>query len=209
MTSRRRRRHGGENGDRPVRLLELRASRQEADRRPPRQPTISLPGRSRPTRPSTPATRVVRSSTATASSSASTSRSPAPAARRARARAARSASASRSRRTSRKRVSDEIIENGEATHGLLGASVHDASSRRQSTSSARSSTRSPPAARPTTAGLKAGDVVTEFDGIPITSSTDLTAQVRALAAGADARAHLRAATARRTTVDVTLGELDG
>ena len=36
------------------------------------------------------------------------------------------------------------------------------------------------------AGLEAGDVVTEFNGMPITDQTDLTAQVRALPGGAEA-----------------------
>ena len=56
------------------------------------------------------------------------------------------------------------------------------------------------------AGLTAGDVVTEFDGHAITSSTDLTAQVRALAAGSKAKlTYLR--DGEPTTVTVTLGEL--
>ena len=56
------------------------------------------------------------------------------------------------------------------------------------------------------AGLKVGDVVTMFNDIPITSSTDLTAQVRALPAGADASlTYLRGNSAH--DVDVTLGSL--
>ena len=35
------------------------------------------------------------------------------------------------------------------------------------------------------AGLQAGDVVTAFNGVPVTYATDLTAQVRAAAAGSD------------------------
>ena len=41
------------------------------------------------------------------------------------------------------------------------------------------------------AGLQIGDIVTKFNGLPITGSTDLTAQVRALAAGATTAAHVR------------------
>ena len=56
------------------------------------------------------------------------------------------------------------------------------------------------------AGLQVGDIVTKFNGVPITGSTDLTAQVRALAAGAGAElVYVR--DGKATTVDVTLGEL--
>jgi putative serine protease PepD len=56
------------------------------------------------------------------------------------------------------------------------------------------------------AGLKGGDIVTNFNGIPITSPTDLTAQVRALAAGAESKiTYVR--DGKPYTADVTLGEL--
>jgi putative serine protease PepD len=56
------------------------------------------------------------------------------------------------------------------------------------------------------AGLKAGDVVTLFNDIPITSSTDLTAQVRALPAGAETSlSYVRGNAAH--DADVTLGSL--
>ena len=35
-------------------------------------------------------------------------------------------------------------------------------------------------------GLQVGDIVTAFNGVPITDATDLTAQVRAAAGGSDA-----------------------
>ena len=56
------------------------------------------------------------------------------------------------------------------------------------------------------AGLKPGDVITEFNGVPITSSTDLTAQVRALAAGTTTSlTYVR--DGKANTVDAKLGEL--
>jgi putative serine protease PepD len=56
------------------------------------------------------------------------------------------------------------------------------------------------------AGLKVGDIITKFDGIPITGKTDLTAQVRALAAGASATVtYVRDGKPAETSV--TLGEL--
>jgi putative serine protease PepD len=56
------------------------------------------------------------------------------------------------------------------------------------------------------AGLRAGDIITNFNGIPITGSTDLTAQVRVLEAGAKADVtYSRDGRVAKTTV--TLGEL--
>ena len=56
------------------------------------------------------------------------------------------------------------------------------------------------------AGLKAGDIITKFDGLPITGKTDLTAQVRSLAAGSKATVtYVR--DGKASQVDVTLGEL--
>jgi putative serine protease PepD len=81
-----------------------------------------------------------------------------------------------------KRVANELIENGAATHGLLGATVRDATSADGSIVGAvidEVTSGSAAAA----VGLQKGDIVTEFDGAPITGSVDLTAQVREHAAG--------------------------
>lgn len=105
-----------------------------------------------------------------------------------------------------KRVSDEIIKNGEASHGLLGASVGDAASDADSpvVGALISDVSSGGAAAD--AGLAAGDIITNFDGHPVTNATDLTAQVRALAADATAEVtYVR--DGKTNTVDVTLGEL--
>jgi len=87
------------------------------------------------------------------------------------------------------RIAKELMTSGTATHGLLGASVTDVTASDKSTSevvgaSIREVTRGGAA---DAAGLKAGDVITAVDGIPITGKTDLTAQVRALPAGANAK----------------------
>ncbi|MET0806274.1 MAG: PDZ domain-containing protein, partial [Lacisediminihabitans sp.] len=56
------------------------------------------------------------------------------------------------------------------------------------------------------AGIKEGDVITEFNGVKITGATDLTAQVRFLAAGASTSlTYVR--DGKSSTVDVTLGAL--
>ena len=58
----------------------------------------------------------------------------------------------------------------------------------------------------TCAGLKPDDVVVNFNGLPITDATDLTAQVRALAAGAEAEVtYVRDGQTKSATV--TLGSL--
>ncbi|MBN9141483.1 MAG: trypsin-like peptidase domain-containing protein [Micrococcales bacterium] len=105
------------------------------------------------------------------------------------------------------RVAEEIIQNGAATHGLLGASVSTATSSDSDVVGAviQEITSGGGADK---AGLKKGDVVTGFNGLAITSSTDLTAQVRALAAGSTAKLTYQRG-GKESTVEVTLGELAG
>jgi len=105
-----------------------------------------------------------------------------------------------------KRISDEIIETGSATHGLLGASVSDASTAADSTTVGALISDVSSGGAAAQAGLAKGDVVTNVNNIPITDATDLTAQVRSLAAGADAEiTYVR--DGKSFTVSVTLGEL--
>ncbi len=104
------------------------------------------------------------------------------------------------------RVANELIENGTATHGLLGATVRDASSADGSIVGAvvvdEDGIVSGGAAE--AAGLREGDIVTQLDGVPITGSIDLTAQVRLHAAGAEAElVYVR--DGEEHTVTVTLG----
>lgn len=107
-----------------------------------------------------------------------------------------------------KRVSEEIISDGAATHGLLGASVRDAASVENASVSGAYIADVTDGGAAAGAGLKADDVVTEFNGVPITSANDLTAQVRAAAAGSDAKVtYIRGG--KEYEVDVTLGELAG
>jgi putative serine protease PepD len=107
------------------------------------------------------------------------------------------------------RVAQELIDDGQASHGLLGASVSDATGDTAVDADVvgaviQEVTDGGAAAQ---AGLRAGDVVTGVNGIPITSSTDLTAQIRALAGGSEAEiAYVRGGDG--STVQVTLGELE-
>ena len=109
-----------------------------------------------------------------------------------------------------KRIADEIIATGSATHGLLGASVLDVTSDEDAASSGvvgASVKEVVSGGAAASAGLKVGDVITGFNGVRITGATDLTAQVRALAAGATAIVtYVRDGTTAEVTV--TLGTLE-
>jgi putative serine protease PepD len=106
------------------------------------------------------------------------------------------------------RIAKDIMATGSATHGLLGATVEDVTTDGSATTSKtvgaeiHSVVAGEAAAN---AGLQAGDVVTNFNGIPITGSTDLTAQVRALKAGSKASiTYVRGGRTVKTTVTLSL-----
>jgi putative serine protease PepD len=104
------------------------------------------------------------------------------------------------------RVATELIENGEATHGLLGASVRDASSGDGSIVGAIIVDENGivPGGAAEEAGLRAGDIITELDGVRIAGSVDLTARVRWHAAESDVElVYVR--DGEEHTVTVTLG----
>ncbi|MEU4016370.1 trypsin-like peptidase domain-containing protein [Microbacterium sp. NPDC028030] len=107
-----------------------------------------------------------------------------------------------------KRVSEEIIADGQATHGLLGASVQDASGVEGATVAGAYIAKASAGGAAADAGIEEGDIVTSFNGVPITSATDLTAQVRAAAAGSTAElTYVRGG--KEYDIEVTLGELAG
>ncbi|MEJ1087368.1 trypsin-like peptidase domain-containing protein [Microbacterium sp. Mu-80] len=104
------------------------------------------------------------------------------------------------------RVAGELIEDGEATHGLLGATVRDASTVEGAAVAGAVIVEPTPGGAAQEADLRAGDIVTQFNGAPITSASDLTAQVRAAAAGSTAElTYVRSG--KTYTAEVTLGEL--
>lgn len=105
-----------------------------------------------------------------------------------------------------KRVSDELIADGAATHGLLGAMVGDAAAREDATTAGAYISEVSAGGAAADAGLKAGDIVTSFNGVPVTDATDLTAQVRALAGGSDAKV-VYVRDGKTLSSDVTLGTL--
>ncbi|KAA9086994.1 S1C family serine protease [Microbacterium radiodurans] len=104
------------------------------------------------------------------------------------------------------RVAQEIRENGSASHGLLGATVGDAAAAAGATHAGALINEVTEGGAAASAGLRSGDIVTEFNGVAITDQVDLTAQVRALAGGAEAEiTYLR--NGSEETATVTLGEL--
>jgi putative serine protease PepD len=104
------------------------------------------------------------------------------------------------------RVANELIEDGTASHGLLGALVTDSINDPTSTVVGALIDDVSPGGAAERAGLRAGDVVTIFNGVPIGGSVDLTAQVRVLPGGAETTlTYVRGDTAQEVTV--TLGEL--
>lgn len=103
------------------------------------------------------------------------------------------------------RIAGELIQNGTGSHGLLGANVTDVSAADATVVGALiQDVESGGAAEQ--AGLQAEDIVTKVGDVPVSSRTDLTAQIRALAGGAKTTlTYVRNGDAG--TVDVTLGTL--
>jgi putative serine protease PepD len=108
-----------------------------------------------------------------------------------------------------KRVSDELIADGAATHGLLGASIVNDTSTATTDQDVVGAVVSDVVAGGAAegGGLKKDDIITSFNGLPVTDYTDLIAQVRALAAGATAPlTYVR--DGETQTTNVTLGALE-
>jgi len=105
------------------------------------------------------------------------------------------------------RVAGELIRTGRASHGLLGALVTDAQSMANASVTGAYIDSVSPGGAADDAGLRAGDVVTRFNGLPITNRVDLTAQVRTLPGGAASTlTYVRGGNSY--TVEVDLGELE-
>lgn len=107
-----------------------------------------------------------------------------------------------------KRVAQEIIDSGKASHGLLGASVSTSPANEDSSEAFGDGAliqevSSGGAAQK--AGLQAGDVITAFEGRSIQDAAELTASVRQAAAGQEVTLTVeRNGSSQQVTV--TLGE---
>lgn len=106
-----------------------------------------------------------------------------------------------------KRIADEIIESGSASHALLGALVSDAASSASAAafSNGAKIEKVTPGGAAEKAGLKAGDVVIEFNGQGIASASELTAAVRLEKANSRATIVV-VRSGKELTVKVTLGD---
>lgn len=82
------------------------------------------------------------------------------------------------------RIAQEIIDSGEATHGLLGAMVRDYSEEDSTFSTGAYVEEVTEGGAAQQAGVESGDVITKFAGDSVSSAADLTALVRAQPAGA-------------------------
>jgi putative serine protease PepD len=83
-----------------------------------------------------------------------------------------------------KRIAEEIIDTGKATHALLGVSATTASDSAGSAVGTGAELASVQDGSPAAdAGLRAGDVITAVGDRPVTSSTELTAAVRSAKPG--------------------------
>jgi len=82
------------------------------------------------------------------------------------------------------RIAQEIVETGAASHGLLGALVRDNSEADSSFSTGALVEDLTEGGAAERAGIRVGDVVVKFAGKRVNGASDLTALVRAQAAGA-------------------------
>jgi putative serine protease PepD len=85
-----------------------------------------------------------------------------------------------------KRIADEIIATGSASHGLLGALVSDSMSSEDGAAFPIGAliVELTPGGAAELAGLKPADIVTHLNGKPVTTASELTAAVRQEPAGA-------------------------
>ncbi|MFM6966971.1 MAG: S1C family serine protease [Rhodoluna sp.] len=104
-----------------------------------------------------------------------------------------------------KRIAQEIMKTGSASHGLLGAMVKDAASSGSgfTTGAAVDSVTVGGAAEK--AGVKAGDIITKFNDRDITTSSELLAAVRQQPAGAKVQLTILRNGAS-SVITVTLGD---
>ncbi|BCT76823.1 protease [Sinomonas cyclohexanicum] len=104
------------------------------------------------------------------------------------------------------RIANEIIANGKASHGQLGVSVQDYSPNgtNSSFSSGAQVASVTSGSAADKAGIKQGDVITQFAGLSISDASELTAAVRQQAPGTTVKATIQR-NGQSQDVDVTVG----
>jgi putative serine protease PepD len=104
-----------------------------------------------------------------------------------------------------KRVAEEIISTGAASHGQLGLSVQDKTSGSSSDFTAGAEVASVTSGSAADkAGLQSGDVVTGLAGRTVTDASELTAAAREQAAGSTVKITFQR-DGKEQTADITLG----
>lgn len=103
-----------------------------------------------------------------------------------------------------KRVAQEIIDNGKATHGQLGVSVQEKSASASGFSTGADVASVEPGSAAAKAGIKVGDVVTRFNDLAISDPNQLTAAVREQPSGSSVKITVLR-NGREQQLDVTLG----
>jgi putative serine protease PepD len=103
------------------------------------------------------------------------------------------------------RISQEIIDTGSASHGLLGAMVRDNTVENSTFSTGAYVEKLTESGAAEKAGIRPGDVVVTFAGQTVTSAADLTAMVRAEPAGANVEVEV-IRNGSKKTFQVTLGD---
>ncbi len=103
------------------------------------------------------------------------------------------------------RISQEIIDTGSATHGLLGAMVRDNTVEDSTFSTGAYVEKVTAGGAAEGAGIRPGDIVVKFAGQTVTSASDLTAMVRAEPAGGQVEVEVLR-DGQRKTFQVTLGD---
>jgi putative serine protease PepD len=105
-----------------------------------------------------------------------------------------------------KRIAEELMKEGKASHALLGAMVGNAGEESDGFSSGALVGELTPGGPGEKAGLKVGDIVTSFNGYKIDTAADLTAAVRAEPAGASATLEVTRGN-EKIEITVVLGDL--
>jgi putative serine protease PepD len=108
-----------------------------------------------------------------------------------------------------KRIAEEIVQTGSATHAVLGVNAQTAGgSAAGEVGTGAQVVQVQPGGAAEDAGLQAGDVVTAVGDRAVTSSTELTAAIRSSAPGDTVRLTVERG-GQTTTVEVTLGSSAG
>jgi putative serine protease PepD len=103
-----------------------------------------------------------------------------------------------------KRVAQEIIDKGKATHGQLGVSVKEKSASASGFSTGADVASVEQGSAAAKAGIKVGDVVTRFNDLAISDPNQLTAAVREQPSGSSVKITVLR-NGREQQLDVTLG----